>query len=39
MGKSVLTNYIGTLPPEKIKELNQALKAALALDEQIEDEI
>lgn len=39
LGKSVLTNYIGTLSPEKIKELNQALKAALALDEQIEDEI
>ena len=37
--KSLLTHYIGMLPPEKIKELNQALKAALALDEQIEDEI
>jgi mRNA interferase MazF len=33
LGKSVLTNYIGTLPLEKIKELNRALKAALELDE------
>lgn len=33
LAKSVLTNYIGTLPPDKIKELNQALKAALSLDE------
>jgi mRNA interferase MazF len=31
--KSLLTHYIGTLPPEKIKELNQALKAALELNE------
>jgi mRNA interferase MazF len=31
--KSQLTHYIGTLPPDKIKELNQALKAALSLDE------
>ena len=39
LAKSVLTNYVGTLPPEKIKELNQALKAALELDEEVEDEI
>jgi mRNA interferase MazF len=39
LSKSVLTNYIGTLSPEKIKELDQALKAALSLDEQTEDEI
>lgn len=39
LAKSVLTNYIGTLPSEKIIELTQALKAALELDEQVEDEI
>ena len=39
LAKSILTNYIGTLPPEKIKELNQALKAALELDEEVKDEI
>lgn len=37
--KSLLTNYIGTLPPDKIKELNQALKAALSLDESDTNEI
>jgi mRNA interferase MazF len=37
--KSQLTHYLGTLPSEKIKELNQALKAALELDEKAEDEI
>ena len=30
--KSVLANFIGTLSPEKIQELNQALKAALEID-------
>ncbi|MCG3162931.1 MAG: hypothetical protein JMDDDDMK_04300 [Acidobacteria bacterium] len=37
--KSRLTHYIGALPPEKLEELNRALKAALAIDEEIEDEI
>jgi len=27
--KSVLTDYVGSLPPEKIVRLNQALRAAL----------
>ena len=31
--KSMLTNYIGTLPPEKLKQLNGALKIALELDQ------
>ncbi|MCI0525432.1 MAG: type II toxin-antitoxin system PemK/MazF family toxin [Acidobacteria bacterium] len=39
LAKSVLTNYIGTLPPEKIGELNLALKAALELEEEVEDEV
>lgn len=29
--KSVLTNFIGTLPPSKLEELNQALCVALDL--------
>jgi mRNA interferase MazF len=29
--KSVLTNYIGMLPPHKIEELNHALRMALDL--------
>jgi len=29
--KNVLTNYIGTLPPQKIKALNEALSIALDL--------
>ena len=29
--KSVLTNFIGTLSPSKIEELNQALKVALGI--------
>ena len=29
--KSALTNYIGTLPPSKLKLLNQALRIALDL--------
>ena len=29
--KSVLTNFIGTLPPSKIEELNHALRVALDL--------
>lgn len=31
--KSVLTNYVGTLSPVKIKALNQALYVALGLSE------
>ena len=31
--KSRLTNFVGRLSPEKIEELNQALRVALALDE------
>lgn len=31
--KSRLTNFVGSLSPEKIKELNEALRVALALDE------
>ena len=30
--KSDLTNYIGTLPPKKITELNLALKIAIAVE-------
>ncbi|MDQ3322531.1 MAG: type II toxin-antitoxin system PemK/MazF family toxin [Acidobacteriota bacterium] len=30
--KSALTNFIGSLSPEKIQELNQALKVALEID-------
>jgi mRNA interferase MazF len=30
--KSALTNFIGSLSPEKIIELNQALKVALEID-------
>ena len=30
--KSVLTNFIGSLSPQKIEELNLALKAALEID-------
>lgn len=37
--RSRLTHYIGTLPPEKLTELNYALKAALAIDEEIRDEV
>jgi mRNA interferase MazF len=29
--KSVLTDYVGSLPHEKLSELNQALRAALGL--------
>ncbi|MDI6754623.1 MAG: type II toxin-antitoxin system PemK/MazF family toxin [Thermodesulfobacteriota bacterium] len=29
LSKSALTNYIGTLPPQKIELLNQALRIAL----------
>lgn len=32
--KSRLTNFIGSLSPTKIEELNQALRVALALDQQ-----
>jgi len=31
--KSVLTNYVGTLPPTKIEALNQALRIALDIPE------
>lgn len=31
--KSVLTNYVGSLSEQKIKELNQALKIALEIDD------
>ncbi len=31
--KSVLTNYIGSLSEQKIKELNQALKLALEIED------
>lgn len=30
--ESALTNFIGSLSPQKIQELNQALKAALEID-------
>lgn len=30
--KSALTNFIGSLSPQKVQELNQALKSALELD-------
>ena len=30
--KSALTNFIGSLSPQKIQELNQALKIALEID-------
>ena len=30
--KSVLTNFIGSLSPSKIQELNQALKVAVEID-------
>jgi len=33
LSKSVLTNFIGTLSPEKIRELNKALRAALELSD------
>jgi mRNA interferase MazF len=31
--KSVLTNYVGTLSPEKIEELNEALRVALDISD------
>ena len=31
--KTMLTDYIGVLPPEKIEQLNTALKIALELDQ------
>ena len=31
--KSMLTNYIGTLPPKKFRELDQALRVALDIFE------
>ncbi len=32
--KSVLTNFVGTLPPHKIQELNRALRIALDIPDQ-----
>jgi mRNA interferase MazF len=32
--KTLLTNYMGELSPAKIKELNQALRVALGLDDE-----
>jgi mRNA interferase MazF len=32
IAKSDLTDFIGSLSPQKIQELNQALKAALDID-------
>jgi len=32
VAKSELTNFIGTLSPQKIQELNQALRVALEID-------
>jgi mRNA interferase MazF len=32
--KSLLTNYVGSLSPEKLQALNQALRLALELQEQ-----
>lgn len=33
LSKSKLTNFIGSLPEQKIRELNQALKIALEIEE------
>ena len=33
--KSILTNFIGTLSPDKINSLNQALKMALDIPEEL----
>ena len=33
LSKSALTNYIGSLSPQKIQELNQALKIALEIED------
>ena len=30
--KSALTNFVGSLSPQKVEELNQALKVALEID-------
>lgn len=35
--KTLLTNYIGELPQNKLEELKQALQAALGLEEEITD--
>jgi mRNA interferase MazF len=35
--KSLLTNFIGSLASGKMRELDQALKYALELDQQVED--
>ena len=37
--KSLLTNYVGALSPEKTNELKQALTVALELEEEIEEEL
>jgi hypothetical protein len=36
--KSLLTRYNSALLPKKLAGLNRVLKAALAIDEEIEDE-
>jgi len=36
--KSLLTRYNSALPPKKLAGLNRALKAGLAIDEEIEGE-
>lgn len=33
--KSTLTNYVGTLPSDKLKALNQALRSALDIPDQL----
>jgi hypothetical protein len=38
MPKSLFTRYISALPPKRPAGLNRALKAALAIDEEIEGE-
>ena len=35
--KSMLTNYVGNLPPEKLDLLERALKIALQLNDELED--
>lgn len=32
LSKSVLTDYVGSLPPARVRALDQALRVALALD-------
>lgn len=37
--RALLTNYIGELSPEKMNELNQALSAALGLEDEAPSEV